>query len=103
MHGNADEMPAKVGKRHEPLSLAYECFLASSSMPRCFLANSSSLRLPLWPKFDEQQQRKVEEVGGAPRATIFHTEGVVGFVGTPSCFPDPLQHFRCHPKGELRR
>ena len=54
------------------------------------------------PEFGEQRRCKVEEVGGAPRATIFHTEGVVGFVGIPSCFPDPPRHSRLCPGGELR-
>ena len=66
MCGNAGEMPAEVGKRHESLSMAYEFFLVSSSTPRRFPTSSKCLQPPLWLESGELRWRKVEEVGGAP-------------------------------------
>ena len=84
----------EAGKRQLPLFSACECSLASPSIPRCSLGRLSS-RWPLTrPASGKPWRRKEAEVGGMPQATIFHTEGVVGFVGTSLTFSDPPRPFR---------
>ena len=99
--GNAGEPPAVAGRRFQPPSFARNCPLASSSTPQCFPVGATPFRPTLWSENGELRQPNEEEVGGPPQSTISHTEGVVGFVGMLTCFPDPLQHFLLRPDGEI--
>ena len=88
-HGNADEVPTEAGKGHLSLLSARKHSLTFISVPQSLLNGSSGHWLLVWQASSKPQRRKEVKVGGTFQATISHTEGVVGSVGTSSTFSDP--------------